>query len=837
MGRARKGKPYKIACAFDTETTTLRNGKDSRAFVCLYILNDLRAVNLLKYKPDDEKERITFLRDENSVLEYFEELITWGIQAHCVPVVVAYNLMFDMQTLIYDLNLRYHMVANAQSSTHVYTLDCVDDDGKPVLRFWDSYHLEMRGLAAMGKICGVKKAVGDWNYELIRAPQTPLTEDEKFYAKRDVQVIPAYLSYLLKSNDWAHDNDLGLRVMTKTSLVRQMAIHKIGRLKVPKKDGTKLELLYAFEKLCWKELPKDYETYALRHACFRGGFTFTAGKTANKVLENVCSMDVTSMHHLFINGRRIPQDFNKCDKELLTMIVENIVSKPLECVLEDYEWPFSVCFHACVTYKNIRLKKGSAFERWGIALIPMDKFRRKVEASKDYDDNERNIEAENEIRASGFVDYASKAVFAFGKLYSADVCSIHVNELEAWTIAQVYDYDSLEVDYGECTPSSKIAPDYVTLQSNMLFNMKNECKFISKHYEEGKPYEYELPSFIPEGLRNELKNGTCENEFYNGYYNGVVKGMFNGIYGTQAQNVFKPKFIVVDGVLHVDENDKLNYKNFDEHIPKKCRVLYTYGMRIVGGSRMHLVIAIMLLYKSLGNRINVLGGDTDSLKIRCDDDVTDDELLKALEPLHIAARNAISSGQKRLRELFPELSSTLNGIGEFELESCAGYPRYKKHMEAWNKARVSLDYNDKVHITCAGLSRPLGAFTIEDFCNAFIESGLEAEELFPLILGYNTTISYNLSYGLEQVRPKVTQRFVGDVTDYLGETYHVDEHETISLYESARTIGSSLQIVNAQNIEYLGNNVDTTDVMLYRIDNRCIIEKGGEVLYECLADC
>ena len=71
--------------------------------------------------------------------------------------ICAYNLMFDMQTLMLDLNMQYDMKATAQSSTNVYTLDLIQD-GETVLRFWDTYHLEMRGLAAMGETAGLEKA-------------------------------------------------------------------------------------------------------------------------------------------------------------------------------------------------------------------------------------------------------------------------------------------------------------------------------------------------------------------------------------------------------------------------------------------------------------------------------------------------------------------------------------------------------------------------------------------------------------------------------------------------------------------------------------------------------
>ena len=831
-----ESKPYRVCCAFDTETTTLRNGKDSHAFVCLYIVNDLRCVNLREYEPEVD-EKIMFFRKESEMQDFFDELIDYGLNTNCIPVVCAYNLMFDMQTLLYDLNSRYDMIANAQSSTHVYTMDCLNEKGEIVLRFWDTYHLEMRGLAAMGRTCGLAKATGEWDYTLIRTPETKLTEDELHYAKRDVQVIPAYLSYLLSVHDWLQPGFFGLKVMTKTSLVRQMAVHKIAKLKVQKRNGKKLDLGFMFNEFCMKELPTDYESYALRKACFRGGFTFTAGKTANTVVENVCSMDVTSMHHLFINGRRVPQDFKKRDSEILTEIVKNNTSKTMQAVLYSYDWPFNVCFHACITYTNIRLKAGSAFEEWQIGLIPMDKFRQKVEGSSDYTEDERNLFRENEIRENGFVDYARNVVFAFGKLYSAEQCTIHVNELEAWTIAQVYDYDDIRVEYGESTAASKIAPDYVTLQSNMLFNMKTECKQIESTYVEGEPYIQTIPDSIPIGLKQELQAGTCEKELFKGYYNGTVKGMFNGIYGVMAQDVFKPRFIVEDGRLHVDSTDKLTYENFEEHLPQKCKVLYTYGMRIVGGSRMHLCIAIMLLYEKLHGRIDVLGGDTDSLKIRCDSDVTNDDLLDALQPLHDAAQLAIDVNQMRLRDLFPDNASPLTHIGKFEIEKCSGYDRYSKHMEAWNKARISQDEAGKVHITCAGLSRPIGAYTVEDFCNDFLNT-MDAEELFPLILGYNTTIAYDLCFGLERTQPKTSTIFDSDVIDYLGNTTHVHAHEAISLYESPRTIGSTLAHVNHQNVLYLeshGNDVDWTPKNLYVENGKCIIEKGGVKAYESLA--
>lgn len=137
---------------------------------------------------------------------------------------------------------------------------------------------------------------------------------------------------------------------------------------------------------------------------------------------------------------------------------------------------------------------------------------------------------------------------------------------------------------------------YVTLQSNMLFERKSDCKYMTKHYETGIPFTGDIPASIPEGLANEMRKGTMDAGFLNSYYNGTVKGQFNSIYGTMAQDIFKPGYGVDEGGgIYVDQTTIATRENFATKIPKRCRVLYTYGMRIVAGSRMHLIIAMLLI--------------------------------------------------------------------------------------------------------------------------------------------------------------------------------------------------------------------------------------------------
>lgn len=828
-----KRKKFKIAAILDTETTNIGEGAETRAYPILYIFNDLRNTPLESYTSDTDDVR--FYRHTSEALTYIADLIEYGRTHDYVPIIAAYNLMFDMQSLMLELAQSYAFEVNAQTATSVYTLDLLVNDAV-VCRFWDTFYLEMGGLRAMGETCGLPKAVGDWDYTLVRTPETPLTEEELFYARRDVQVIPQYLQWLLRANHWLTSDMLGCRVLTKTSLVRQMARREIGGRRVMLQGGKKITLQRAFEMTCNQEFPKDYKSYALRKACFRGGLTFTSAKTASVVVDNVASLDVTSMHHAFINGRRLPVKFASAPTDILQIACERIVNTSLEDVLQNYDDPFLTGLHVAVKFVNLRLRENTCFEAWGIAICPRSKFVKTLQADTDYSNNERAKTQENSVRAHGYIDSAVNPTYAFGKLYRADECILHVNEIELWNVAQVYEFDGMHVLYGEATTKTIVPSDYVTLQSNMLFARKTDVKNLIKHYTEGVPYAGDIPESIPEGIARDARAGTLSMKFLQSYYGSTVKGQFNGIYGTQAQDVMKADYRVTEtGELEVDKATVCTPENFAKKRPKTPRVLYTYGMRIVAGSRMHLVIAMMLIYRHFGARVAVTGGDTDSLKISCDNDVSDAELLDALKPLHNAIENAINRTMRRVRNTAADMASTLDHIGKFEVEDCGGATRYAEHMELWNKARVSLDRNGRVHVTCAGLPRPDGVYTIEDFIADLLHAGHGFREAVQISLGYDVLVDYEICHTLQRNRPHVCGRYVGTVTDYRGATYHVDAPEAIALYPSGRWLGESDKQANGENLTYIRNmynrNVETTPRELIMRDGKpMIVSIDGEIL-------
>ena len=50
-------KEYRIAAIFDTETTNIGEGAETRAYPILYIFNDLRDTPLESYDPDTDNVR------------------------------------------------------------------------------------------------------------------------------------------------------------------------------------------------------------------------------------------------------------------------------------------------------------------------------------------------------------------------------------------------------------------------------------------------------------------------------------------------------------------------------------------------------------------------------------------------------------------------------------------------------------------------------------------------------------------------------------------------------------------------------------------------------------
>lgn len=821
MGRKKETKmpSMRLASVMDTETTTMPNGQ---SFVCIWTFNDLWDNPVSEY--DNSKSEPVIHSIEFGAVSHIVLLVEEGKKRDVAPILCVYNLLFDVKPILSSLikALDASVKVVARSRTGIYCLDFYQGS-RLCLRIWDTFFLEPAGLAAMGQSAGLEKLEGSWDYSKIRTPDTPLTDEEQAYAERDVQVIPAYLHMLLKQNSWMTEEMLGTHILTRTGIVRRFATEELYGLEV---NGKKIGVL--FDSECKRELPQSFEQYALRRACFLGGLCFTSGLTAQRVVENEASFDTVSMHHLFLNGRLVPVKFRKADTRTLKLCADNVINTPLSSVLQRYDRPFSCGLHVHVVFKNLKLK--GVFEHLQTGIIPLDRFVKRpvnIVNSLYGDGNEASQAAESAIRNSGYMSVATGAQFAFGKLMRAEACSLYCTEIELWNIAQVYSFDSVEVLEGEMSCNFVKPPDYISLQSNILFSQKQEAKRILAEYVEGTPYCGEISESVPSGLAERLRAGEARHDEITSWYILSVKAQFNAIYGTQVQNQFQPSFNVdANGDVDVDADTITDSEHFT--VPKRSRIDFNYGMRIAAGSRMHLVIAMLLVEGSLEDSAIITGGDTDSLKISLNG-ATIQDVDDALKPLHDAADRALARTQARVRESFPELASDFKDVGHFQAEDCGGAMTYPLHIEGWSKCRMSMDVDGKVHITCAGLARPKSGYTIVDWLNDFINGSEKRFRMYaPQILGFNVTLSERVSCALVKSTPDFSTPYQQVVKDDDGETAFVKAPRAYSLHLGEKTLADGFTYEHASSIAWLIQHGHVPEIEPREID---VDDDGNAILY------
>ena len=673
-----KKQTFRVVGSLDTETTSTGKG----SFVCL--------LQLRTWKTLKGKGKTVFYDTPEELVEALP------MGGDPTPIIAVYNLQFDFISLEPIFIEQGFELSSFGPNTNPFYIDILKD-GQVVLRFWEVSRLCPQGLAVMGELAGLPKLEGEWDYSIYREPGSELTKEEEAYAERDTAVIQKYLQYIIKTNGFIKESDLGTRLLTQTGLVRLFGERVVGR-----------KPLRQFRAAAAQEEPENEGTYRLRKACFRAGLTFTGGKNAGQVFENVTSIDTVSMHHSFILGRLVPRGFHEAEPKVLERALATIFETPVEKVLEHYEQPFQTALHTRVKFTNLKLKKNSVFEAQGIASLARGKFTQNV--IYDWQDGDSSQNAENRNRKAGFLDQGSKMKFAFGKLISAQEATIFLTELEAWVMAQVYDWDSFEVLDGEITTRFQVPPKYILELDQALYNNKSSMKRFLKGEEAS-----EVPQAIKEAPRSVQE----------GYYTRTSKGMFNSVFGLVAMD------------SHKFETDFSKTKN-----PSSW---YAMGMRIAGGSRVHLIIAMLLINEKFNGRFSILGGDTDSIKIA---GLTNDEIQQALEPLHTAITKAITItlDQAGIN------SNQFLGIGTFESEGTA-----ELEVEVFNKNRLAWN-GDQFELTAAGIPTPPNKPNLQSALTSLARK-YGPKNVMEKIYGPNLEVDSSLSCFLFPVRP--TSRTVG----------------------------------------------------------------------------
>lgn len=792
---ARKQKtPYKVVACFDTETTN--DNKRHCAFAICYqisILNDW-SIPLRLINNDNVKDQVTstVYRHFTEITHVFDELILFGMEEDAIPVVMVHNLAFEMWIISSYIN-RFDASACCKSCVKPLTITLMRD-GKPVLVFWDTLSFYGKSLEVLGDECGYPKLSGCWDYEKYRTSDTELTEMEIAYATEDVLVPWAYLGYYLNLNVEIDEQDLARKLLTKTSVVRYKSIRRCGNYKFKGKTTS-----FMWRRQNKAELPKSEYEMELMHASARGGFTYCARLHASKCFHsgngmNILKYDANSMHIFHALAHKVPIHYRQASKFRILSAFKRVVSLDYRDVLERYDNPFQgAYFFARFKFTNIRLKKGTLFSRDGISTLAESKFNTGNAFLSDlYDDNQGGMEFNEAIKAKGWRDIASQdADFAFGKFYGASWCILILNELSAWEVAQQFDWDSVEViGEGYLTGKSTYATDKSVLSFNEFYKAKDATKRIKELYWQsidGKQVDWSsvlFPKSFPKYLKEKIvKADTSIAKDLDAYYLSV-KSELNSLYGCEATNEMKNHIIITKDGLESE-----GYKGI-ENAPDNPKAWYQYGMHIVGWSRIHQLIFMMLADDIVDAYIC---GDTDSHKIytMCDDY----EIQLALEPLHDACAKALwkcSERARKLAEWYP-----MERLGWYECEG-----RCEAFSASWNKSYISLE-NGRVNCVMAGIPcyrkkrNADGSITDKSYGRIadIICKKMGFDAMATLLLGYNVTISSDVTLLNARKFPKW-----GHMDDMTGEP------SAIYLYPMCKTIGDTKTVANKRNSTFARAN-------------------------------
>ena len=793
MGR--RTKPYRIIGAYDSETTNVNDKGEIYAFPILHQLG-LFTCELQEIMPANVEEcvSIELYRHALDLYARFDDIIS-----SCpdfVPVICCHNLAFDMYGLSVYFDGKPNMRVLAKSCRKPITFTVCDDDGKPVLVFWDTLIFSQQPLSRMGEDCGYLKAVGEWDYDKIRTPETPLTDLEIDYATKDVYALIAWLGWWLRRNPDIEPGKLALNVVTKTGVVRERRKVRFDRIRG---KGAKQNIGRFWHYLNKQQAPKDDDELYTMMAATRGGFTFCASAHASKVYDligtpmRVIGYDATSQHPAQMVSHKYPISFHRTSALALELAFKVIETKPVSEILQKWAKPFNSAFYGLFELKNIRPKANSLYAENGILPLASARF-----ISHDYELNEDNQDAQEFGEQSEYKDSAVDPVFAFGKLVSAKSVSVYLTELAAWEVSQAYDYDDMHAIGGYISSRFVRPSDMAAISVMQFYKAKNEFKHARERYYSNEPIDNAadlLDLGIPEFIVNGMVSGDIDSNDIEATYLGL-KADLNALFGIEASNEYRRNTVLTSSGIEYEGGFGIC------NAPKNPKAWYQFGQRIVGWSRIAQHCAMQLAYPYCNGIIN---GDTDSVKFLAKIDDAP-KISEALDMLSDAIDKAKADVCERAQRLYPALFDDLAGIGHYIKEFEAD-----RFCASWNKAYVlhDVDKRDgKRHFafTLAGIPAKRG---LNQLADRLYDEGASFEYICNRFLGYNATLSYDLIKLHARKFPEWGDIVYRQVTDYNGETSMVCEPAALALYPMAKTVNDTRNGENYENaLIAIANNPD-----------------------------
>ena len=791
---------YKIAACFDIETS---NNENLEAQPVCYQFSKLRdpLKPIADLKNDNVRDALNVFidRDYSQVFARFDDLMAKYAPLSVVPVVMVHNLSFELWVISAYISKFKNVVGCSKSCVKPLTIVIRNADDSPALVFWDTLSFSGKSLATLGDECGYPKLLGSWDYLKKRTTATTLTPEEEAYAIEDVIVPFAWFSYYLNM-EGIDENRLACKILTKTSAVRSKVEHAFGTKRLAQNCSVSRE----WSKRNAQEVPKSDEELFTIHAGTRGGATYCASSYASRVFKNdgvhkIFKFDACSMHIFHALAHYVPSQYREVSPQKARELFEFVTSRSVADLLENYAKPFAGAnFYGVFDFKNLRMKEGSIFKRDGISNFASSRFKI-CKVAEQIEENQAGVEFNEHIFNLGFHDQASDdAIFAFGKFFGASWARLYLNELSAWELGQMFEWDSVAVS-GQCWATGKLSEP--TRRSILAFNemYKNKSLFkIAKHqYEHGEEvndYHF-IPRYLYKRMAAHDPNSRQDVELF--YLS--KKADLNSLYGIEATNEAKPE-ILLDPISGYSVSECQGV----EALPQRPKTWFQYGSHIVGWSRIHQLIFMSLIAEKTDAIF--INGDTDSHKIYTT--ATLEEIEDALAPLHKACACTIDLMASKTPEWYEWYP--MNGLGFYE---CEGEPR--EFCAAWNKCYAELGEDGRIDITLAGVpcdkrfTMPDGSIVDHSYnriANYLFENGKTFEEIANLMISYNISISSNVTGMNQRTLPK-------------WNTFGADGQPcAVHLAPMTKTIGDTNKALNFTNSTYAQENNPNVNITPKLID-------------------
>lgn len=805
---------YRIVGAFDTETTNYGNPLTGLvAYPILYQLG-LFDCDIKEIYSNNVKDVVDVFTCRKCT-DLYNELNNYLAKARAyVPVILVHNLGFDMYSLAPWL-LTKNVRVLAKTARKPISFQVLNDEGKPKLVLLDTLGLYMKSLNTLGEECGMPKLVGSWDYNLVRTLDTELSTQELDYAKGDLYTLIAYTAYFLRQNEDINPGDIGYRVQTKTGVVRSKRMTHVGNIKSKK---LKLKVRQYWHIHNQQEKPKTDDELFTMHVATRGGFTFCARNNASKVFHEdkehvLLSYDSTSQHPAQMVSHLYPQKFKEATAEQLDIAFSTCEAVSCQRLLKYWLKPFPFAFYGAFEFTNLRPKEKTVFAKDGIFSLASARITAKALLY----DNQATMEFNENMKVLGYKDEAINAVYAFGKLESADKAILYLTELDAWIVNQIYDYDSVNALHGYLSTTFRKPSDMATLSVMRFYKAKNVLKEFRQVYKEDTHNDVSaLAGLYPDSFVKRCEAGKADGAELREYYM-LAKADLNSLFGIEATNECRRDFELNDYGLELTGEDGL------QNMPRSVKCNYQFGQRIVGWSRVAQTLVMNLIAPYVEN---IICGDTDSLKIYVRrDNVADIE--KALKKHAKALDMAKASVTKRVKTCYSSMYDNLEGIGHYVLDG-----QYKAFCAGWNKAYIALtDKGCKSTIAGIPSDRRTNEYgSLNDFANELMKQCYTFDEVASLVIGYNVSIDYSITKLNARYHPEHFGALINmDVIDYKGNVSHVLAPHALALYPMLKTLGDTRNKENEINskIAIKNNpNVNVTPVWLKWRGGKPVIERN-----------